>query len=313
MSVAETAAPEGPTELSERSWGGVLKRTVAEFRADNLTDWAASLTYYAVLALFPAIIALLSIVGLAGKSATDTLIENVKTVTSGPANDVLTNAFNSLSRDRGAAGLVLVFGLLLSLWSASAYIGAFARASNAIYEVEEGRPFWKLRPLQVLVTLVMMLLIAIAVVGIVVSGPLAEGVGKTIGVGDTAVTVWNLAKWPVILVVVVTCFSLLYYAAPNVKQPGFRWISPGAILGVVVWLLASAGFALYVANFSSYNKTYGSLGGVVAFLVWLWVSNVAVLLGAEFDAELERGRELAAGVAPEDTLALEPREAADDD
>ena len=300
--------PDGPTDLGGRSWFAVMKRTVKEFREDNLTDWAAALTYYAVLALFPAIIALVSIVGLAGKSATDTLIKNVETVTSGPARNVLTNAFTGLSANRGTAGALFVLGIVLALWSASGYIGAFMRASNAIYEVPEGRPFWKLRPLQMLVTLVMMLLVALAVIGIVVSGPLAKGVGQTIGIGDTGVTVWNYAKWPVILVVVITCFSLLYYAAPNVKQPGFRWISPGAVLGVVLWLIASAGFAFYVANFSSYNKTYGSLGGVIAFLVWLWITNVAVLLGAELDAELERGRELAAGEPAERELQLEPRD-----
>ena len=300
--------PDGPTDLGGRSWFAVMKRTVKEFREDNLTDWAAALTYYAVLALFPAIIALVSIVGLAGKSATDTLIKNVETVTSGPARNVLTNAFTGLSANRGTAGALFVVGIVLALWSASGYIGAFMRASNAIYEVQEGRPFWKLRPLQMLVTLVMMLLVALAVIGIVVSGPLAKGVGQTIGIGDTGVTVWNYAKWPVILVVVITCFSLLYYAAPNVKQPGFRWISPGAVLGVVLWLVASVGFAFYVANFSSYNKTYGSLGGVIAFLVWLWITNVAVLLGAELDAELERGRELAAGEPAERELQLEPRD-----
>src|SRR5436190_8375252 len=300
--------PDGPTDLGGRSWFAVMKRTVKEFREDNLTDWAAALTYYAVLALFPAIIALVSIVGLAGKSATDTLIKNVETVTSGPARNVLTNAFTGLSANRGTAGALFVLGIVLALWSASGYIGAFMRASNAIYEVPEGRPFWKLRPLQVLVTLVMMLLVALAVIGIVVSGPLTKGVGQTIEIGDTGVTVWNYAKWPVILVVVITCFSLLYYAAPNVKQPGFRWISPGAVLGVVLWLIASAGFAFYVANFSSYNKTYGSLGGVIAFLVWLWITNVAVLLGAELDAELERGRELAAGEPAEHKLQLEPRD-----
>ena len=283
--------PEGPTDLSGRSWWGVLKGTAGKFRHHNLTDWAAALTYYGVLSLFPAIIALVSIVGLAGKSATDSLVKNVGTVTSGPAKDILTNAFTGLSSNRGAAGILFVAGLVLALWSASGYIGAFMRASNSIYEVEEERPFWKLRPLQMGVTLIMLLLVALAAIGIVVTGPLADGVGKTLGLGDSIVTVWNYAKWPVILLVVIACFALLYYAAPDVKHHGFRWITPGAVLGVGVWLVASAAFAFYVANFSSYNKTYGTLGGGVAFLVWMWVTNIAVLLGAEFDAELERARE----------------------
>ncbi len=300
-------APDGPTDLPARSWRAVLKRTVKEFREDNLTDWAAALTYYGVLSLFPALIALVSIVGLAGKSATDTLVENVDEVTSGPAKEVVSDAITNLSSSRGAAGVLFVVGLAVALWSASGYVGAFIRASNSIYEVEEGRPFWRLRPLQMLVTLVMLLLVALAVVGIVVTGPLARGVGDAVGVGDTAVTVWSYAKWPVILVVVITCFALLYYASPNVKLPGFRWITPGALVGVTLWLVASAAFAFYVANFSSYNKTYGSLGGIVAFLVWLWVTNIAVLLGAELDAELERGRELEAGLPAENQLQVEPR------
>src|SRR4051794_6793690 len=300
--------PDEPSDVPRRGWWAILKRTVKEFRNDNLTDWAAALTYYGVLALFPAIIALVSIVGLAGKSATNTLVQNVGTVATGPAKQVLTSAITNLSANKGAAGIAFVAGLALALWSASGYIGAFMRASNAIYEVGEGRPFWKLRPLQMLVTLVMLLLVALAVIAIVVTGPLANGVGKTLGVGGTAVTIWNFAKWPVILLVVITCFAVLYYASPNVKHPGFRWLSPGAVAGVVLWLVASAAFAFYVASFSSYNKTYGALGGVVAFLVWLWITNITVLMGAEFNAELERGRQLETGIPAEEEMQVEPRD-----
>src|SRR3954452_14835014 len=215
---ARRDAPDGPDDISARSWLGVLGRTFKEFRADNLTDWAAALTYYGVLALFPALLALVSIVGLAGKSATNTLVENVGAITTGPAKEVITGAIKNLSHSGGTAGVTFAVGLALALWSASGYVGAFMRASNAIYEVEEGRPFWKLRPLQILITLGMLLLVAISVVGIVVTGPLASGIGKTLGIGDTAVTVWNYAKWPVILLVVITYFAILYDAAPNVKQ-----------------------------------------------------------------------------------------------
>src|SRR4051812_12096555 len=292
----KAGAPEGPTDLARGSWWAVLKRTVGKFRAENRTDAAAALTYYGVLSLFPAIIALVSIVGLAGRSATNALIQNVDQIAAtGPAKQIITNAFTGLANHRSTAGVLFIVSLALALWSASGYIGAFMRASNSIYEVEEERPFWKLRPLQLAVTLVMLLLVALTVLAIVVTGPLASWIGNTIGVGDSAVTVWNLAKWPVILLVVVTCFSLLFYTAPDVRHPGFRWITPGAVAGVVLWLLASLAFAAYVANFSSYNKTYGTLGGVVAFLVWLWITNIAVLLGAEFDAELERERQLVSG------------------
>jgi len=299
---------DAPTDLKRRSWWETLKRTISEFRDDNLTDWAAALTYYAVLAIFPALIALVSILGLAGPSATDPLIDNLTKLTPGPANDIVTNAVNEITHSQGTAGIAFVLGLLGALWSASGYVGAFSRASNAIYEVDEGRAFWKLRPQQIGITFVLIILLAATALAVVISGPLAEQVGNVIGAGDTAVTVWEIAKWPVIAGVVITLFAILYFAAPNVRQPGFRWITPGGMAALVLWLLASLAFALYVANFSSYNATYGSIAGVIVFLVWLWISNLALLFGAELNAELERSRELEAGVPEERTIALEPRE-----
>src|SRR3954454_12176369 len=289
-------APDSPTELTGGSWMGVLKRSISEFKDDNVTDWAAALTYYGVLALFPAIIALVSIIGLVGPSATGPLLDNLGKLAPGPANDIISGAVKQVANGRGSAGFAFVLGLAVAIWSASGYVGAFARASNAIYEVDEGRPFWKLRPMQLIVTTVMILLLAACALAVVVTGPVAKQVGNLVGAGGAAVTAWDIAKWPVIPLVVITMFSILYYAAPNVKQPGFKWITPGGVAALVVWLVASALFALYLAKFSSYNKTYGSLGGVVAFLVWLWISNIAVLLGAELNAELERGRELEAGM-----------------
>jgi membrane protein len=299
--------PEQPTDLRTRSWWGVLKRTVREFREDNLTDWAAALTYYAILSIFPALLAMISILGLIGESATQPLLDNLTQVAPGPAQEIVTDAIKNLNQNQGAAGVLFVVGLATALWSASSYVGAFMRASNAIYEVREGRPFWKLRPVQIAITLVMMILVAIGAVAVVITGPLAEQVGNVIGLGDAAVTAWDIAKWPVLVLLVSFMFSVLYWAAPNVKQPGFRWLTPGGVLAVVLWIVASAAFALYVANFASYNKTYGSLGGVIVFLIWLWISNVAVLLGAELNAEVERARELEAGVPEEKTLSLEPR------
>ncbi len=278
-------------DLEARSWWGVLKRTVGEFRADNLTDWAAALTYYAVLSIFPALIVLVSIVGLAGDSATRSMLDNIDQLGPGPAQDIISGAIREISGNQGTAGVALIVGLAAALWSASGYVGAFSRAANVIYEVGEGRPFWKLRPYQVALTLTLLLLVAFSAIAVVLSGPLAEQAGKVLGVGGAAVTVWNLVKWPVIVLVVLTMVAILYYAAPNVRHPGFRWITPGGALAVTLWIAASAGFAVYVASFGSYNKTYGSLAGVIVFLVWLWLSNVAVLLGLEFNAELERGRE----------------------
>jgi membrane protein len=304
----EAAAPDNPTDLSKRSWLGVLKRTASEFSDDNLTDWSAALTYYGVLAIFPAIIALVSIIGLIGPSATQPILDNLRALAPGPANDILSGAVKQVANSRGGASLAFIFGIAASLWSASGYVGAFARASNAIYEVPEGRPFWKLRPLQLGVTAVMILLLAACALAVVVTGPVAQQLGNVVGAGSTAVTAWDIAKWPVIAVVVSQMFALLYYASPNVKLPGFKWITAGGIVGLVVLLIASALFAFYVANFSSYNKTYGAMGGVIAFLVWLWVSNLAVLFGAELNAELERGRELAAGMPAEENLQIELRD-----
>jgi membrane protein len=252
------------------------------------------------------------LIGVIGESATQPMLDNLGTVAPGPAKDIFTGAIEGISRNRGSAGILLVIGLLGAIWSASGYVGAFIRASNTIYEVEEGRPFWKLRPLQIAVTLVMVILLSLSAVAVVVTGPLAEEVGGVIGLGDAAVTAWDIAKWPVLVLVVSIMFSILYWAAPNVRQPKFRWLTPGGLFAVLIWIVVSAAFAFYVANFGSYDKTYGTLGGVIVFLIWLWISNIAVLLGAELNAELERGRELEAGEPAERELRLAPRDAPSD-
>lgn len=301
--------PDSPGELGGTSKKDTLKRTFKEFSADNLTDWAAALTYYGVLALFPAIIALVSIIGLVGSSATQPLLDNIGKVAPGPAKDILTSAIKNLANSQGAAGIAFVVGLVLALNSASGYIGAFTRASNTIYEVEEGRPIWKLKPQQIGITLVLIVLLVIIAVAVTVSGPLAQEAGKLVGAGDSAVKFWDIAKIPVILLAVSFLFAFLYWAAPNVRQPGFKFVSPGGIVALLIWIIASLLFALYVAKFASYNKTYGSLGGVIAFLVWLWITNVAILFGAEFNAELQRSQQREAGErAPLDEPFLEPRD-----
>jgi membrane protein len=301
--------PDQPTDLGGRGWWAALKRTVREFKDDNLTDWAAALTYYGVLAIFPALIVLTSILGLVGESATKPLLDELGNFAPGPAKDIITNAIKNLQGDQGAAGVLFVVGLLAALWSASGYVAAFMRASNAIYDMDEGRPVWKTLPVRLGLTIVLLLLLVVTTLAVVLTGGIAEKVGDLVGLGSTAVTVWNIAKWPVLVLVVSFMFALLYWAAPNVKQPGFRWVSPGGILAVIGWLIASAAFAFYVSNFSSYNKTYGALGGVIVFLVWLWISNIVILLGAEFNAELERGRAIEGGMRPEDREPFaEPRD-----
>jgi membrane protein len=303
-------APDSPGDLEGSSKMDTLKRTFKEFSADNITDWAAALTYYGVLALFPALIALVSIVGFLGPSVTDSLLSNIEQLAPGPAKDIVTGAIEGIANSKGAAGIAFVIGLALALNSASSYIGAFTRASNSIYEVEEGRPVWKLKPAQIGITLVLLLLIVLVAVAVTVSGPLAKEVGKVVGVGDSAVKVWDIAKIPLILAIVSFMFAFLYWAAPNVKQPGFKFVSPGGVVALVIWIVASLLFAFYVANFGSYNKTYGSLGGVIAFLVWLWITNIAILFGAEFNSELQRSQQREAGQkAPLDEPFLEPRDA----
>jgi membrane protein len=289
-----------------------VKRTVSEFSEDNMTDWAAALTYYSLLSLFPALIAMVSIIGLVGDPASTTraITEMITKLGPSSAAETFAGPIKSITSNRSAAGILFIVGLATALWSASAYVGAFMRAANVIYETPEGRPFWKLRPLQILVTLVMLLLLAAVALAVVLTGPVVTAVAEPLGIGSTAVTIWDIAKWPVLLAVVVTMFAVLYYAAPNVKLAGFKWVTPGAILAIVVWLVASAAFAFYVANFGSYDKTYGALGGLVCLLVWFWISNVALLLGMELNSERERSRELEAGVpGAEREIQLDARSA----
>jgi membrane protein len=307
---AERSTPARPTDMPRRSWGGVLKRTVAEYRDDNLADLAAALTYYGIQAIFPAMIALVSILGLIGHSATQPLINHLGTLAPGAGRQIFTGAVRGLQRSQGAASIVFIVGLAGALWSASGYVGAFMRASNVIYDTEEGRPIYKTIPVRLGVTIVLMALLVVGAFAVVVTGGLAKQVGNLFGVGSSAVSVWDIAKWPVLALLVSLMFAILYWASPNVKQPGFLWMSPGGLFAVAVWILASGAFALYVANFSSYNKTYGTLAGVIIFLVWLWLSNVAILLGAELNAELARGRAIAGGHPPDVEPYLEPRDPA---
>ncbi|MCF2528785.1 YihY/virulence factor BrkB family protein [Yinghuangia soli] len=301
-------APDEPSELPKRSWWAVLKRTAAEFQEDELTDRAAALTYYGVLSLFPALLVLVSLLGLAGAAATREILDNIGELAPGAARDVLTNAVRDLQSSTGTGSVLAVVGLVLAVWSASGYVAAFIRASNVVYDIPEGRPVWKLTPLRLAMTLVLMVLACASALIVVFTGALARQAGAALGVGDAAVRVWDIAKWPVLVALVILMIALLYWAAPNAKSRGFRWITPGSFLALVIWLVASAGFAFYVATFATYNKTYGTFAGVVVFLVWLWVTNIAVLLGLEFDAELSRQRAIAGGHPPDDEPYVRPRD-----
>jgi membrane protein len=291
----DEAAPDQPTDLPKPAWGEVLKRTAKEFKADNLRDLAAALTYYGVLAIFPMLIVIVSVLGLIGHSVTQPLISNLGSVAPGPARTIFTSAIHNIQSRQATAGVLFIVGLFVSLWSASGYIAGFMRASNVVWDVEEGRPFYKTMPIRLAVTLVTVILLTASALAVVFTGSLAGKVGNLIGVGSAAVQIWDISKWPVMVVVISVILAILYYTGPNVRQPGFRWVTPGGIVAVLLWIAVSGLFALYVANFSSYNKTYGALASVIVFLVWLWLTNLAILFGAELNAELERGRQIAGG------------------
>ncbi|MFG6493353.1 YihY/virulence factor BrkB family protein [Microbacterium sp. P03] len=301
--------PDSPDDLDKRSWKYILRKTLREFSSDQCLDIAASLTYYAVLAAFPALIAIFSLLGVfgQGQSTSDAVLDIVGQVAPGDTAEAIRGPIEQIASSP-AAGFALISGIVLAIWSASGYVSAFSRAMNRIYEIEEGRPFWKLKPQQLLVTLIAIALIVIAGLILVLSGPVASAVGDAVGLGDMALLIWSILKWPVLVLVVVLVVAVLYFATPNAKQPKFRWLSIGAFLAILILAIATAAFGFYVANFSNYDRTYGSLAGIIVFLLWLWIANLALLFGAEFDAELERGRQLQAGVAAERDIQLPPRD-----
>lgn len=303
-------APDQPTSMSKRSWGTVLKRTVKEFKDDELTDRAAALTYYGILSLFPALLVLVSLLGLAGRSATQQVMDNLQNLAPGPVRDIISDAVRQLQGNGGTGSVMAIVGLVLAVWSASGYIAAFIRSSNVVYDMPEGRPVWKVLPLRLGLTVVLMVLAVVSALIVVFTGPIAQKAGSALGVGDTAMTVWSIAKWPVLVLLVTLMIAVLYWAAPNARGRGFRWVTPGSFLALLLWMAASAGFALYVANFASYNKTYGALAGVIIFLVWLWITNLAILLGLEFDAEMVRQRAVDGGHPETEEPYVEPRDTA---
>ncbi|MFI6645391.1 YihY/virulence factor BrkB family protein [Streptomyces sp. NPDC050504] len=304
----ERKAPDSPTQLPKGAWWAVLRGTFKEFQDDELTDRAAALTYYGVLSLFPALLVLVSLLGVAGRSATEKILDNVEQLTPGAVRDVVGDAVRQLQGNTGIGSVMAVAGMILAVWSASGYVAAFIRSSNAVYDVPEGRPVWKVMPLRLALTIVLMVLAVISALIVVFTGGLARRGGELLGIDDTALTVWEITKWPVLVVLVTLMIAILYWAGPNAKIRGFRWITPGSALALVIWMIASAGFAFYVANFASYNKTYGTFAGVIVFLVWLWISNIAILLGLEFDAETARQRAAAGGHPPEQEPYVEPRD-----
>ncbi|NEB74666.1 YihY/virulence factor BrkB family protein [Streptomyces sp. SID14478] len=304
----EREAPDSPLKLPRQAWGAILKRSFREFQEDELTDRAAALTYYAVLSLFPALLVLVSMLGVMGESATKKILDHLETLAPGPARDLLTTTVTQLKGNAGTGSVMAVLGIVLAVWSASGYVAAFVRTANKVYDVPEGRPLWKILPLRLGLTVALMLLATASAFIVVFTGSFAERAGSFVGVGDSALTLWSIAKWPVLGILLVLMIALLYWATPNIKGRGWLWVTPGGFLALLVWLLASGGFTFYVSGFASYNKTYGAMAGVIVFLVWLWLSNLALLLGLEFDAELARQRAVEAGHPEDSEPFIEPRD-----
>ena len=310
--------PDSPTEIPSLGWRQILRRSLQQFKHDNITDRAAALTYFGVLAMFPGLLVVVSILGLVGRDTTTKVVANVGQLAPGTVKSFLDSVIHQTQDKPGSAGAAAVIGIVLALWSASSYIAAFMRATNDIYGVDEGRPIWKTAPIRFAVTVAIMVMLVITALMVVLSGSIATQFGKAFGIGHSAMLAWDIGKWPVLLIVVSVMFSLLYWACPNVRQPGIRWVSPGGVLAVVIWLVASGAFGVYVSFSASYNKTYGSLATIIVFLVWLWITNIAILLGAEFNAETEHQRAIEAGlpedvepfVAVRDTRKLDPDEKA---
>lgn len=305
---AEKQAPDKPSGLRGRQWWAVLRGTAKEFTDDELSDRAAALTYFGVLAVFPALLVLVSLLGVAGESTTAKVLDNLRKLAPGSARDVISDAVVQLQGRSGVGSLLAIVGLVVALWSASGYVAAFIRASNAVYDVPEGRPVWKTLPLRLALTLTLMVLATASALIVVFTGGLARQAGTVLGIGDGVLAVWSIAKWPVLVFLVTTMIALLYWAAPNTKGRGWKWVTPGSVLALAIWMAASAGFAFYVANFASYNKTYGAVAGVVVFLVWLWITNLAILLGLEFDSEMARQRAIAGGLPKDREPYVEPRD-----
>jgi membrane protein len=303
--VGPQEGPSSPWRLPRSEWKAAFRASVREFQKDAVTDWAAALTYYGVLSIFPGLLVLISVLGLLGQSGN---IGALTQIVPGPSGQLVDGAVKQLRGAGSTATVVAVIGVVVAFWSASGYVSAFMRAINSIYDVPEGRPIWKTIPIRLALTAAVGLLLIAVLFVVVFTGGIAARFGSFIGLSSVAITVWTYAKWPVLIILVGLLFAVLYRAAPNVRQGGFRWVTPGSALAVFAWIVLSALFAVYVATVASYNRTYGTLSGVIVFLIWLWLSNIALLVGAELDAELERRRAIAAGVHPAQEPFLQPRD-----
>ena len=305
--------PRRLRQLRWRTWRGVVWRSVAGYINDDCSDFAAAMTYQTVTATIPSLVVVVALVNLVtdGTTVITSTVGILRDIGLGSVvgNEALLSVVQALLVRKAPAKVLLGFGLLLALWSASGYVGTFTRASNRIYGVREGRKWWLLELLQIALAAVALILLAAGGIGLVISGPLVDALGTRLHASDAARLAWSVGRWPALVVIAIVLLSLLFWIAPNVRQPRFRWMTVGGAVTLLVWLAVSFGFGLYVSNFGSYNKTYGSLGAVMAFLAWVYLSNIALLLGVQVNAEVQRGRLRQAG-EENPSAPLAPREAA---
>ncbi|WP_010523669.1 YihY/virulence factor BrkB family protein [Nesterenkonia sp. F] len=309
----DAAKPRTPFSLRPATWWYSLRRAIAEFGRDQCPDSAAALTYFAVLSVFPALIALVSLLSVVGegKSTREFLLTTLDDLLEADVESMsVVQTILKVLTEAPGAGIGLAVGILTALWTASNYVNAFSRAMNRIYEVPEGRSPLVLRPVLYGVTAALVVLVALSAALLAGSGGVVEAIGEQIGLSSTAELVWSYARYPALLVIAAACIALLYHTTPNIRQPGVLWVAGGALLAIVVLILATIGVAVYITNAGNYEATYGALAGVIIFLLWIYIANVVLLLGAEVDAELERGRQLQAGIEAERTIMLPLRSTA---
>lgn len=316
MALAPLNLGDGPKRIRTlplRSWRGTLERTGKRFYEDHMLQWAAALAFFGVISIFPALLAMVALLGVIGAPVIQPLIENISELAPGPVRDLVLSSLGSIEDSASGSSTALIVSVAAALWTASAYVGAFIPAANIVWEVDEARPVWRKLVLRVLLTLTLLLLIVVTALGVVLTGPIAREVGGAVGLGEPAVEAWRLAKWPFLALAMMGLLSILYWMSPNVRHPGWRWMTPGSVAAVLVWIAGSLLFTFYLSNFDSYNATYGAIGGVLVFLLWLWITNIAILLGAQLNAEIERTRAIEGGMLPEDRTPFLPLRDTPDD
>lgn len=284
----------------------ILKRTLVAFYDDQMTHHAAALTYYALMSLLPTMLLCVSLLGLLGQypATYDAILDYLRDLVPQSTLGAVDAALRGALRSEGTAAGALAVSVLVALYGTTGLLEAARRALNVVFDARQGRSFLRRKATDVASTVVLVGLILVTLVFVFVGGGLARDIFDALGLGSTAVSAWRAARWPAAYLVATLVFAFLYYVTPDVKQRAFHWITPGAVVGVALWLLASIGFSLYLSHFTSFNATYGSLGAALVLVVWLWLTNVALLFGAELNAEIEREKELSEGVPASETLAL---------